>query len=99
MSVLLEMAIFPTDKGESKSEYVTRVVEMIKESGHSYQFTPMATIIETDTMREALDLVEKAYKVLDDCNRVYSVLKFDVRKNRKNALEEKVKSVESKLNK
>jgi len=47
MSVLIEFSIFPTDKGESKSKYVARVIKMIKESGVTYQFTPMSTIIET----------------------------------------------------
>jgi len=31
-SVLLEFAMFPTDKGESKSEYVSKIIKMIDES-------------------------------------------------------------------
>ena len=50
MSVLLEMSMFPTDHGESKSEYVSQVIKTIRESGYPYQLTPMATIIETDKM-------------------------------------------------
>ena len=30
MSVLLEFAMFPTDKGESVSNYVSRIIKMIK---------------------------------------------------------------------
>ncbi len=98
MSVLLEFAIFPTDHGESKSEYVARVIQMIKESGVPYQFTPMGTIIEVSSVVEGLAIVEKAYEILQiDCNRIYSTIKIDYRKGYKNRLEQKIKSVEKKL--
>jgi len=75
MSVLIEFAIFPTDHGESKSKYVARVIEMIKNSNIPYQFTPMGTIIETDTVAKGLAIVEEAYKILQvDCNRIYSTI-------------------------
>ncbi len=95
-SFLLEFSMFPTDVGESKSQYVAQVVKVVKDSGYAYQLTPMATIVETQTLREALDLVEQCYEVLDKagCNRVYTVLKFDIRNNCENRLEEKIKSVE-----
>ncbi len=98
MSVLLEFAIFPTDHGESKSEYVARVIKMIKESGIPYKFTPMGTIIEVPTVAKGLEIVEKAYEILQiDCNRIYSTIKIDYRKGYKNRLEQKIKSVENKL--
>lgn len=98
-SVLLEFAMFPTDKGESKSEYVSKIIKMIDESGFNYQLTPMGTIVETSTMKEALSLIEKSYEVLDNegCNRIYSTIKFDIRKNRSNRLKEKIESVKSKI--
>ena len=96
MSILLELSMFPTDKSESKSKEVSEVIKIIRESGYAYQLTSMATIIETNTLSEALLLVEKCYKRLDelDCNRVYATLKFDIRKGHKNRLESKIKSVE-----
>jgi len=42
-SILLEFSMFPTDVGESKSEYVSAVVKCVRESGYDYQLTPMAT--------------------------------------------------------
>jgi uncharacterized protein YqgV (UPF0045/DUF77 family) len=47
-------------------------------------------------MSEALGLVKECYEVLEaqDCGRIYSVLKFDIRKGKQNRLVEKVKSVE-----
>ncbi len=98
MSVVLEFAIFPTDHGESKSKYVARVIEMIKQSGVPYEFTAMGTIIETPTVEEGLDIVKKAYEILEvDCNRIYSTIKIDYRKGYKNRLKQKIASVESKL--
>ncbi len=98
MSVLVEFAMFPTDRGESVSPYVSRIIKLIDESGIPYKLTPMGTVFETETVEEALELIGKAYKQLEpDCNRVYSVVKFDIRKGKSNRLEQKIKSVEEKL--
>ena len=98
MSVLVEFAMFPTDKGESVSQYVARIIKMIDESGVPYKLTPMGTVFETETMEEALKIIGEAYKQLEpDCNRVYSVVKFDIRKGKSNRLVQKIKSVENKL--
>lgn len=96
MSVLLEFAMFPTDKGESVSLYVSKVIKMIRESGVSYQLTPMGTIIETETMSEALAIVQQSYDILEPyCDRVYSSLNFDIRKGKSNCLKQKIISVEN----
>ncbi len=98
MSVLVEFSMFPTDKGESVSAYVSRIIKMIDESGLPYKLTPMGTVFETETMEEALQILEKAYKQLEpDCNRVYAVAKFDIRKGKSNRLVQKIQSVERKL--
>ena len=95
MSALIEFAIFPTKHGESKSEYVARVIKMIKESGATYQFTPMGTILET--VAEGLAIIEKACETLQiDCNRIYSTIKIDYRAGHSNRFVKKIESVESK---
>ncbi|WP_456396331.1 MTH1187 family thiamine-binding protein [Desulfurobacterium sp.] len=100
MSVLVEFAMFPTDKGESVSKYVSRIIKMIDESGVNYKLTPMGTVFETDTMEEALEIIKKAYeKLAPDCNRVYSTVKFDIRKGRKNRMKQKIESVEKRIGK
>ncbi|WP_457643573.1 MTH1187 family thiamine-binding protein [Persephonella sp.] len=100
MSVLVEFAMFPTDKGESVSPYVSRIIKMIDESGVPYKLTPMGTVFETESMEEALETINRAYKQLEkDCNRVYSVVKFDIRKGKSNRLVQKIESVEKKLGK
>ena len=99
MSVLLEFSMFPTDKGESVSAYVSQVISMIRESEVNYQLTPMGTIIETATLAEAMTLVEQAYSILDTagCNRVYSSLKLDIRKGQENRLTGKLDSIRDKI--
>ena len=100
MSVLVEFSMFPTDKGESVSSYVSRIIKMIDELGIPYKLTPMGTVFEVNTMEEALNILNEAYKQLEkDCNRIYSVVKFDIRKNKSNRLKQKIKSVEAKLGK
>ncbi len=100
MSVLTEFAMFPTDKGASLSEYVSKVIKMISESGHPYKLTAMGTIIETNTLTDALEVIKKAYEVLEPFSeRVYSTVKFDIRKNVQNRLSGKVDSIENKIGK
>ncbi len=101
MSVLLNFAIFPTDKGgKGISEYVSKVLKMIDESGVSYKLNPMGTTIETETVAEALGVVQKAYEVLEPhADRIYSAITIDVRKDRKNGMEQKITSIEEKVGK
>jgi uncharacterized protein (TIGR00106 family) len=93
--------MFPTSdecrEGSSVSKQVSKVIDAIDKSGVAYQLTPMGTVIETQTIREALAIIELAYEQLQDCERVYSSLKFDIRKNQKNRLKSKIASVEKVL--
>ena len=102
MSVLLEFSMFPTSddcrNGASVSTQVSKIIDAIDKSGVAYQLTPMGTVVETQTMKEALEIIELAYEQLENCERVYSSLKFDIRKNTKNRLKTKIASVENVLN-
>jgi uncharacterized protein (TIGR00106 family) len=100
MSVLMEFAMFPTDKGESISEYVSRILKIIDEEGHPYTLTAMGTIIEVDKLGDAFQTIQKAYEQLaPDCNRVYSTIKLDIRKGKMGRLKQKIESVEKKVGK
>ncbi len=95
MSVLVEFSMFPIDNESSKSKYVGRIIDLIDKSGLAYKLTPMSTIVECENISQALGIVQSSYKLLEkDCERVYSVIKLDIRKGKLNALEEKVKSVQ-----
>ncbi len=98
MSVLLNFAMFPTDKGDSVSQYVSRVIKMIDQSGISYKLNSMGTTIETDTMQEALDIIGKAHDILiTDSDRIYCTITMDIRKGKGNRLTQKIESVEKRI--
>lgn len=94
----MEFAIFPTDKGESVSSYVAKVIKMIKESDYEYQISSMGTSVETENMKDALEILEKANQLLEkECNRIYITAKFDIRKNTKGRIKQKLISLQNKL--
>ncbi|MGD9969468.1 MAG: MTH1187 family thiamine-binding protein [Sulfuricurvum sp.] len=101
MSVLLEFSIFPTSdecrEGSSVSHQVAKIIDMIDQSGLAYQLTPMGTIVECDSVPEALKVVERAYEQLEECERVYSTIKLDIRKGKSDRLKGKIESVEAKI--
>ncbi|SMC09869.1 MTH1187 family thiamine-binding protein [Nitratiruptor tergarcus] len=99
MSVLMEIAMFPTDVGESKSKYVAEVLKVIEESGLPYQLTPMATIVEGKSVEEVINLIPQMYAALEKMGvgRVYSVVKFDIRPDKENRLQQKIESVQKHL--
>ena len=98
MSVIMQFAMFPTDKGASASPYVSRVIAMIRESGLPYQLSAMGTIIETETLEEAQLIVNKAYGLLkNDCNRVYCTVTFDIRDGETGRMHHKIASIEGKI--
>ena len=98
MSVLLEFAMFPTDKGDSVSQYVSQVIDEIRDAGFPYQLTAMGTLVETETVAQALAVVQKSYDVLDPyTKRVYTSIKLDIQKDKSNRLKSKIKSIEDKI--
>jgi len=100
MSVLVEFAMFPTDKGDSISEYVSRIINMIDKNNTPYKLTPMGTVFEVETLEEAFNIINSSYKQLEpDCNRVYSTVKVDIRKGKSGRIAQKVESIEKRLGK
>jgi len=93
----VEFTVVPLGKGESVSEYVAECMRIVKASGLSYQLTPMATILEGER-DEVMDVIMECHqRVLDMSERVITEIKIDDRKDRKNAMTQKIRSVESKL--
>lgn len=98
MSVIMNFAIFPINKGDHIGEYVSKVVEHIRSTGLDYQFSPMGTVIEADTVRELLNVVDEAYKIMDPISdRIYCVMNMDSNKNKSNLISSKRKSIEKRI--
>jgi uncharacterized protein (TIGR00106 family) len=92
--VLLEFSIFPIDKGESLSPYVSRCLNIVDKSGVPYKINPMGTVLEGD-WDQVFGVVKKCYEELaKDSDRIEVAIKVDARKSAKGAMDGKVESIE-----
>jgi uncharacterized protein (TIGR00106 family) len=97
MSTIVELSVFPTDKGQSVSPYVARVLRIIADSGLDYELNAMGTCIEGERA-EIMQVVSRCFEALEaDCSRIYMTLKADYRKGIDGRLKKKVRSVETKM--
>ena len=97
--VLLEFSLYPTDKGESVSSYVSRILKVIDESGLAYKLTPMGTILEGE-WNQVMAVVSACYRELEkDCDRIAVNLKVDYRKGSQSRLNSKIDKLERLLGK
>jgi uncharacterized protein (TIGR00106 family) len=100
MSVLMQFAMFPTDKGISVSKQVSSIIEMIKNSGIKYKLGSMGTTVETETFEEALGVLRKSFELLEsDSDRIYASINFDIKKGNEFRMEKKIESIEQKIGK
>lgn len=98
MSVLTEISLFPLDKGVSLSFWIGKAVEHIRNSGVEYRLSAMGTTYETDSTEQAFKIANELFEILlKDSDRVYCTIKIDCNKNKVNALDAKVRSVEDKI--
>jgi uncharacterized protein (TIGR00106 family) len=96
--VLAEFSIFPTDKGESVSKYVSQVLDIIDKSGITYQLTPMGTIIE-GSWQEVMDVITQCFNTLEiQCNRITTFMKIDYRRGNESRMKSKISKLENILN-
>ena len=97
MSVIVNFAIFPTDKGESVSPQVARALSIVKNSGLDHELNPMGTCVEGE-WDKVMNVVNRCFKELEkDCSRIYLVMTADYRKGPAGRMRSKIKSVEEKL--
>jgi uncharacterized protein (TIGR00106 family) len=95
--VLLEFSMFPLDKGESLSPFVTRSLDIVDRSGLDYRCHAMGTTLEGE-FDEVIEVVRQCFRAMaEDCNRIECSVKLDYRKGSQGRLEAKVASVEQKL--
>jgi uncharacterized protein (TIGR00106 family) len=96
--MIVEFSIAPLDKGPSLSTYVAKVLDLVDKSGLKYKLNPMGTVIEGD-WDEIMSLIKRCQDLLlEDSERVYTVIKIDARKSvPTDRLEHKVAVVEKLL--
>jgi len=94
--VLLEFSLYPTDKGESVSEYVKRNLEIIDDSGLPYKLGPMGTCLEGE-YDEVMAVVKRCFdRMSADCGRVAIQIKVDYRAGHSGRLDAKVQTLKNK---
>ena len=94
--VLLEFSLYPTDKGESVSEYVKRNLEIIDDSGLPYRLGPMGTCLEGE-YDEVMAVVKECFdRMSADCGRVACQIKIDYRAGHEGRLDTKVQTLKDK---
>lgn len=97
MSAMAFVSITPLGDGEGVSEYVTRAVKVIKNSGLEWRLTSMGTIIEGENPASVLRVINSAIEELDDCSRISVAITMDYRKERTGGISAKVESVMEKI--
>jgi len=96
--ILAEFSMFPTDKGESVSPYVARILDVIDKSGITYQLTPMGTILE-GSWDEVMGVITACFKTMEkQSNRITTFIKIDYRKGEESRMKSKIEKVEKILN-
>jgi len=92
--VIVEFVIVPLGE-TSLSRYVAEVVKLLEERGIKYQLTPMSTIIEVETVRDAFDVIEEAHELMFrlGARRVSTTVRIDDRRDKTVHMEDKVQSV------
>ncbi len=95
--VLVEFSMFPTDKGESVSQYVAQIIDIIDSSGITYKLTPMGTILE-GSWDEVFDVIGRCFKKLESqSNRITTIIKVDYRRGSASRMKSKVEKIQNLL--
>jgi uncharacterized protein (TIGR00106 family) len=97
--MVVEFSIIPIGKGESLSNLIAKVIDIVDKSGLSYKVTAMGTIVEGE-WDEIMELIKNChFKMKEYCSRVYTKISIDDRKDARNRITGKVEDIEKILGK
>ncbi|HIH35901.1 MAG TPA: MTH1187 family thiamine-binding protein [Methanosphaera sp.] len=95
--ITADFAIVPIGSKDTEcKEFVKNAVQVIKDSGLTYQLTGMSTLIEAEDYKQLYDVLAKAQEAVFQAgtDRVYSIIKIDDRRDKDNrTLDVKVETV------
>ncbi|MHC1586570.1 MAG: MTH1187 family thiamine-binding protein [Candidatus Hecatellaceae archaeon] len=98
--VVAELSIVPLGSGVSVSKLVAEAVRVLERRGLKFQVTPMCTVFETSTVREAFEAAVEAHEALFKAGalRVLTTLKVDDRRDKPRvSMQDKVEAVRKAL--
>jgi uncharacterized protein (TIGR00106 family) len=96
MSVIVEFTTVPLGTGSTGlSGYVSKACRVVEGSGLPFAITPMGTILEAGSVKEAMDVVVQAHEALFEAGalRVSTSIKIDDRRDKKRRMEDKIKAL------
>jgi uncharacterized protein (TIGR00106 family) len=83
----------------SISFYIAKAIDAIKEIKIKYQITPMGTILESESIDEIFEaskiIIETVHRL--GVKRVEAILKIDSRTDKRQTMDEKLRSIERNL--
>lgn len=93
--VIVQFTTAPIGEGVSVSRFVAEALKEVEGSGLRFQLTPMATILEADTLGEAMEVVLRAHEAVfrSGAKRVVTDIKIDDRRGEPRRMEDKVEKV------
>lgn len=95
--ITADFAIVPVGSKDTEcKDFVKNAVQVIKDSGLTYQLTGMSTLIEAEDYKQLYDVLAKAQEAVfrAGTDRVYSIIKIDDRRDKANrTLNDKVETV------
>lgn len=99
MKVMIDLCVVPIGVGVSVSDHVAACERVIAAAGFSHQLHPFGTIIEGD-WDEVFAVVKQCHQVVHAMGapRIHTTLRVGTRTDRDQSMQEKVASVERKLN-
>jgi len=98
MKVLLDLCVVPIGVGVSVSEYIAACERVIKEAGLKYEMHMYGTNIEGE-WDEVMAAVKNCHVVVHQMGapRISTTIRLGTRTDKNQTMEDKIKSVESKL--
>ena len=97
---LMEISVIPLGTGTtSLGEYVVDIIRFLEVEGIPFKMTDMGTIVEGD-VSTLLDLARRIHELpfKRGCQRVYTAIKIDDRRDKVVHLDDKISSVRERLN-
>jgi uncharacterized protein (TIGR00106 family) len=98
MKVIIELGVVPIGVGVSVSKYVAACQRVVEEAGLEHQLHAYGTNIQGE-WDDVFAAVKRCHEVVHEMGapRIFTVLKVGTRTDREQTMNDKIKSVESKL--
>ena len=99
MYTIIDLCVVPMGVGVSVSKYIAEIQKILKQSGLNFKMHAYGTNIEGE-WDEVFAVVKKCHQVVHEMGapRISSSLRIGTRVDRLQKMEDKIKSVENKLN-